>query len=94
MHESGELETFFTERALAERDKLRTEGRAEGRAEGIERGLEQGIAAERDLLRRLATRKSMRARRSGWQACCRGSTIPRVSPRRETGSSSAPAATS
>ena len=44
---------FFTERALAEREKLRSEGRAEG----IERGLEQGIAAERDLLRRLATRK-------------------------------------
>ena len=53
LHESGELEVFFTERALAEREKLRSEGRAEG----IERGLEQGIAAERDLLRRLATRK-------------------------------------
>ena len=36
---------FFTERALAEREKLRSEGRAEG------------IAAERDLLRRLAARK-------------------------------------
>ncbi len=53
LHESGDLEVFFTERALAEREKLRSEGRAEG----IERGLEQGIAAERDLLRRLATRK-------------------------------------
>ena len=45
LHESGELEVFFTERALAEREKLRSEGRAEG------------IAAERDLLRRLAARK-------------------------------------
>ena len=53
LHESGELEVFFTERALAERDKYR----AEGRAEGIEQGIEQGIAAERDLLRRLAARK-------------------------------------
>ena len=40
---------FFRERALAEREKLR--------AEGLERGLKQGIAAERDLLRRQATRK-------------------------------------
>ena len=46
---SGELETFFTERALAEREKYRAEGRAEG--------IERGIAAERDLLRRLAARK-------------------------------------
>ena len=53
LHESGDIEVFFTERALAEREKLR----AEGRAEGIERGIEQGIAAERDLLRRQATRK-------------------------------------
>ena len=45
LHESGDLEVFFTERALAEREKLRSEGRAEG------------IAAERDLLRRLAARK-------------------------------------
>ena len=49
LHESGDLEVFFRERALAEREKLRSEGRAEG--------LEQGIAAERDLLRRLAARK-------------------------------------
>ena len=49
LHESGELEVFFRERALAEREKLR--------AEGLERGLKQGIAAERDLLRRQATRK-------------------------------------
>ena len=35
----------------------RKEYRAEGRAEGIERGLEQGLAAERDLLCRLAARK-------------------------------------
>ena len=45
LHESGDLEVFFTERALAEREKLRSEGRAEG------------IAAERDLLRRQAARK-------------------------------------
>ena len=61
LHESGELEVFFTERALAEREKLRSEGRAEGIERGIERGLErgleQGVAAERDLLRRLAMRK-------------------------------------
>ena len=65
LHESGELEVFFTERALAEREKLRSEGRAEGIERGIERGIEQGIergiergiAAERDLLRRLAARK-------------------------------------
>ena len=57
LHESGDLEVFFTERALAEREKLRSEGRAEGIERGIERGLEQGIAAERDLLRRQATRK-------------------------------------
>ena len=49
LHESGELEVFFTERALAEQDKYRAEGRAEG--------LERGIAAERDLLRRQAARK-------------------------------------
>ena len=49
LHESGELETFFTARAQAERDRLH----AEGLAEGIERGL----AAERDLLRRLAESK-------------------------------------
>ena len=48
---------FFTERALAEREKLRSEGRAEGIEQGIERGIEQGIAAERDLLRRQAARK-------------------------------------
>ena len=61
LHESGELEVFFTERALAEQDKYRAEGRAEGIEQGIEqgieRGIEQGIAAERDLLRRLAARK-------------------------------------
>ena len=49
---------FFSLSALwREREKLRSEGRAEGIERGIERGLEQGIAAERDLLRRLATRK-------------------------------------
>ena len=45
LHESGDLEVFFTERALAEQDKYRAEGRAEG------------IAAERHLLRRQAARK-------------------------------------
>ena len=57
LHESGELEVFFTERALAEQDKYRAAGRAEGIEQGIERGIERGIAAERDLLRRLAARK-------------------------------------
>ena len=45
MHESGELEVHFTERALAEQEKYRAEGRA------------QGIAAERNLLLRQAARK-------------------------------------
>ncbi len=45
LHESGELEVRFTERALAEREKLRAEG------------MERGVAAERDLLRRQAARK-------------------------------------
>ena len=61
LHESGQLEVFLTERALAEREGLRAEGRAEGRtegrAEGRAEGVEQGIAAERDLLRRQAARK-------------------------------------
>ena len=61
LHESDDLEVFFTERALAEREKLRAEGRAEGieqgMEQGIEQGIERGIAAERDLLRRLAARK-------------------------------------
>ena len=65
LHESGQLEVFLTERALAEREGLRAEGRTEGRAEGRAEGwaegrtegIEQGIAAERDLLRRLAARK-------------------------------------
>ncbi len=49
LHESDELETFFTDRALAEREKLRAEGRVEG--------MQRGIAAERGLLRRQAARK-------------------------------------
>ena len=57
LHESDDLEVFFTERAVAEREKLRAEGRAEGIEQGIEQGIERGIAAERDLLRRLAARK-------------------------------------
>ena len=61
LHESGDLEVFFTERALAEREKLRAEG------------IERGIAAERE---RAGWRRasSMRARRSGWRGW-RGSTI-------------------
>lgn len=49
LHESGELEVRFSERALAEQEKYRAEGRVEG--------MERGIAAERDLLLRLAARK-------------------------------------
>ncbi len=45
LHESGELEVRFSERALAEQEKYRAQGRA------------QGIAAERGLLLRLAARK-------------------------------------
>ena len=62
LHKSGDLEVFFTERALAERGQVSrgrpfAEGIEQGIEQGIERGIEQGIAAERDLLRRLATRK-------------------------------------
>jgi hypothetical protein len=53
MHESGELEAYFAARLRAWQDEYR----AEGRAEGIERGLERGLAAERELLCRLAGRK-------------------------------------
>ena len=53
LHESGDLEEYFAARVRAWQDEYR----AEGRAEGIERGIEQGLAAERDLLRRLAARK-------------------------------------
>ena len=49
LHESGELEAFYAARARAWQDKYRAEGRAEG--------MERGIAAERDLLLRLAARK-------------------------------------
>ena len=49
LYESGELETHLTDRALAERERLR--------AEGVERGIAQGLAAERDLLVRLAALK-------------------------------------
>ena len=53
LHESGDLEAYYTARLRAWQDEYR----AEGRAQGIERGIEQGIAAERALLRRLAARK-------------------------------------
>ena len=102
LHESGDLEVFFTERALAEREKLRSEGRGLAVADR-----DPGVSPKRETDHRVrasppsgtccAGRRrasSMRARRSGWRACWRGSTIPSVSPRRETGSSSAPAATS
>ena len=61
LHEADELEVSFTERALAERERLRAEGREQGLErgieQGIERGIEQGLAHERDLLRRLAARR-------------------------------------
>ena len=50
LHESDDLEVFFTERALAEREKSRAEGRAEGIAQGMDQGIEQGIV--RGLRRR------------------------------------------
>ena len=53
LHESGDLEEYFAVRVRAWQDEYR----AEGRAQGIERGIEQGLAAERDLLCRLAARK-------------------------------------
>ena len=53
LHESGDLEAYYAARLRAWQDEYR----AEGRAQGIERGIEQGLAAERDLLRRLAARK-------------------------------------
>ena len=49
------------ERVHAWKEEYRAEGRAQGRAEGIEQGIEQGLehglAAERELLCRLAARK-------------------------------------
>ena len=57
MHESGELEGYFAARLRAWQDEYRAEGRAEGIEQGIEQGLEQGLAAERELLCRLAARK-------------------------------------
>ena len=57
LHESGELEVRLGSRALAERARLRSEGRVEGRVEGRAEGMERGIAAERELLGRLAARK-------------------------------------
>ena len=53
LHEPGDLEEYFAVRVRAWQDEYR----AEGRAQGIERGIEQGLAAERDLLRRLAARR-------------------------------------
>ena len=53
LHEYDDLEAYFA----ARRQAFAEEYRAEGRAEGIERGIEQGLAAERELLRRQATRK-------------------------------------
>ena len=49
LHESGDLEEYFAVRVRAWQDEYRAEGRAQG--------IEQGLAAERDLLRRLAARK-------------------------------------
>ena len=57
MHESGELEGYFAARLRAWQDEYRAEGRAEGIEQGIEQGIERGIAAERELLCRLAARK-------------------------------------
>ena len=57
LHETDELEAYFAERLRAWQDEYRAEGRAEGIEQGIERGLERGLAAERDLLCRLAARK-------------------------------------
>ena len=57
LHESGEIETFFRSRALAEREKLRAEGEERGIERGMERGIERGLVAERNLLVRQAARK-------------------------------------
>ena len=57
MHESGELEGYFAARLRAWQDEYRAEGRAEGIEQGIEQGIERGLAAERELLCRLAARK-------------------------------------
>ena len=53
LDESDDLEAYYAARRRAWQDQYR----AEGRAEGIERGREQGLAAERELLCRLAMRK-------------------------------------
>ena len=61
LDESDDLEAYYAERRRAWQDQYRAEGRAEGIAQGVERGreqgFEQGLAAERELLCRLAMRK-------------------------------------
>ena len=57
LDEPGDLEAYYAERLRAWQDQYRAEGRAEGIAQGVERGIEQGLAAEQELLCRLAERK-------------------------------------
>ena len=65
LDESDDLEAYYAARLRAWQDEYRAEGRAEGLAQGVERGIEQGLergieqglAAERELLGRLAERK-------------------------------------
>ena len=69
LDESDDLEAYYAARLRAWQDQYRAEGRAEGiaqgveqgiargREQGLERGIEQGLAAERELLCRLAARK-------------------------------------
>ena len=69
LDESDDLEAYYAARRRAWQDQYRAEGRAEGIAQGVEQGIargiargreqgfEQGLAAERELLCRLAARK-------------------------------------
>ena len=61
LQDPDEIDAHYGERVHAWKEEYRAEGRAQGRAEGMEQGIEQGLehglAAERELLCRLAARK-------------------------------------
>ena len=61
LRDPDEIDAYYGTRVHAWKEEYRAEGRAEGIEQGIERGiergLERGLAAERELLCRLAARK-------------------------------------
>ena len=57
LRDSDEIDAYYGTRVHAWKEEYRAEGRAEGIEQGIEQGLERGLAAERELLCRLAARK-------------------------------------